>query len=320
MRENALPNTEMEAVRYFADDRVCIDFVAALRWLDGKPVCPHCGNNTAYFLETRKIFKCKAKECRKQFSVKVGTIFEDSAIPLDKWLVAIWKIANAKNGISSYELHRAIGVTQKTAWFINHRIREAMTNGSIEKMSGTIEIDESYIGGNAKNMHKTKRIRFQSPWTRQVSEHKTAVFGMVQRGGHVRAKVIKKGYTVKTEDVVPIIHENIEANSEVFTDQAMIYRNLYERYVHETVNHTVEYVRGNVHTNSIENFWSLLKRTVKGTYVSVSPVHLQRYVEEQVFRFNARHGNDLERFVQMIQSISGKRLTYNQLIGYETGC
>lgn len=321
MTENALPRTEIEAVRYFADEQTCIDFVKSLRWADAEPVCPHCGNNTTYFLETRKIFKCKAKECRKQFSIKTGTIFEDSALKLDKWLIAIWKIANAKNGISSYELSRALGITQKSAWFVNHRIREAMVNGTIEKMSGTIEMDEAFIGGDAKNMHQSKRQRFQPRWTRQhkVREHKTAVFGMVQRGGKVRAKVIAKGNNPKTEDVMPLIEANIEQGSEVFTDQAAIYRKLYEQYVHDSVNHAVEYVRGNVHTNSIENFWSLLKRTIKGTYVSVSPSHLQKYVEEQMFRYNEREGNDQYRFVRMIESISGKRLTYAALIGYSAG-
>lgn len=320
MTEKALPKTEIEAVRYFADQQTCIDFVSSLRWLDGKPVCPHCGNNTAYFLETRKIFKCKAKECRKQFSIKTGTIFEDSAIKLDKWLIAIWKIANAKNGISSYELSRALGITQKSAWFVNHRIREAMANGTIEKMKGTVEIDEAYIGGLPKNMHQSKKVRFASRYTRQFPRNKTAVFGMVERGGKVRAKVIHKGNTLKTTDVMPIIRENVEADSQVMTDQSIIYRELWEKYVHATVNHSYEYVRDNVHTNSIENFWSLLKRTIKGTYISVSPAHLQKYVEEQMFRYNEREGNDQMRFISMLGLISGKRLTYSQLIGYSAGC
>lgn len=305
----------------FSDELFCVHFVANLRWPDDKAYCPKCGEANNKFMKSRRVWQCNTKDCKKQFSVKQGTVFEDSAIGLDKWLVAMWLLVNAKNGISSYELHRALGITQKSAWFVLHRIREAMTNGTIEKLSGTIEVDEAYVGGVAKNMHKTKRIRFQPKWDRQqLRDNKTAIFGMVERKGIVRAKVIKKGNTVRTEDVMPVIHENIEPNSEVFTDQAIIYRHLYEQYVHETVNHTVEYVRGNVHTNSIENFWSLLKRTIKGTYVSVSPAHLQKYVEEQVFRFNARHGNDKERFVQLLESISGKRLTYSQLIGYETGC
>ena len=303
----------------FADDLFCVHFVANLRWPDDKAYCPKCGQANNTFMEARRVWQCKTKECnRKQFSVKQGTIFEDSAIGLDKWLVAMWLLVNAKNGISSYELHRALGITQKSAWFVLHRIREAMANGTIEKMSGTVEIDEAFIGGDAKNMHRTKRVRFQPKWTRQtkIKDHKTAVFGMVQRGGKVRAKVIKG---VQAKDVMPLIQENIEKNSEVFSDQAVIYQKLYEQYVHATVNHSVEYVRGNVHTNSIENFWSLLKRTIKGTYISVSPAHLQKYIEEQVFRYNEREGNDQMRFMSLLELISGKRLTYSQLIGYETG-
>lgn len=321
MLEN-LPKTFVGVSRFFADPLVCIDFVAMMRWPDGESVCFHCKQKGAYFMPSRKIYRCKNKECKKQFSIKMGTIFEESAIGLDKWLIAMWQLANCKNGISSYELGRAIGVTQRTAWFMLHRIRTAMTNGSLEKMTGTVEIDEAYIGGAAKNMHQSKRERFQPRWTRQkVRDHKTAVFGMVQRGGKVRAKVVKNshGNTLKTMDVMPIINGNIEANSEVFSDQAIIYRDLYEKYVHATVNHSVEYVRGNVHTNGIENFWSLLKRSIKGTYISVSPAHLQKYVEEQMFRFNERKGNDQMRFMSMLELISGKRLTYSQLIGYETG-
>lgn len=312
---SGLPKTLQDAIVFFSDEDVCIQLVARLRWREGNPVCPHCEGLEHSYLSTRKIWKCRA--CKKQFSVKYNTIFEDSPLGLDKWLTAIWMIANCKNGVSSYEIHRALGITQKSAWFMLHRIRLAMQAGSIEKLAGTIEADESFIGGDAKNMHRTKRERFQSKWKRQhkTKDHKTAVFGMVQRGGKVRAKVIDR---VRNIDVEPIIHENIEHKSEVFTDQSIIYRNLYERYVHETVNHSIEYVRGHVHTNSIENYWSLLKRTIKGTYVSVAPEHLQAYVEEQSFRFNERKGTDLTRFLEMIRSISGKRLTYQQLIGYET--
>lgn len=316
MLEN-LPKTLIGIVEYFADPQVCIDFVAFLRWQDGEPVCPHCKNVGAYYLASRKIYKCK--DCRKQFSVKAGTIFEESAVPLNKWLAAIWQMANCKNGISSYELGKAIGVTQRTAWFMNHRIRTAMTVGSIEKLSGTVEMDEAFIGGDAKNMHRAKRIRFISPRNtrNRVKTHKTAVFGMVERGGKVRAKVIKKSHNLQTGDVMPIIEEHVDATAEVFTDKSSIYQNLWEKYVHDTVNHSYEYVRDNVHTNSIENFWSLLKRSIRGTYISVSPVHLQKYVEEQMFRYNERKGTDQQRFVAMIELISGKRLTWTELVSYE---
>jgi transposase-like protein len=283
-----------------------------MRWTDGQAVCPKCGQKNNHYMASRKVWQCKNKECKKQFSVKVGTIFEDSAIKLEKWLLAMWLIVNAKNGISSYELHRAIGITQKSAWFVLHRIRTAMTVGSIEKLSGEIECDETYVGGKGKNMHAKRKKEMQM--TRGY-EHKTGVMGMVQRGGKVKAKVIKKA---DTETLQGLINENIEAGSTVITDDAGGYRKMTEEYTHQVINHAVEYVRGSVHTNSIENFWSLLKRSIKGTYVSVSPAHLQKYVEEQMFRFNEREVNDQIRFVRLIELISGKRLTYSQLIGYSS--
>jgi transposase-like protein len=311
MRKNELPKTLQQAVKYFSDDLTCINFVASLRWSDGVAICPNCGENKTSFLSTRKIWKCKA--CKKQFSVKLGTIFEDSPIGLDKWLMAIWLIANAKNGISSYELHRAIGITQKSAWFVLHRIRVAMEVGSFEKLSGTVEADETYVGGNAINMHASKRERFAMKGGKK--DHKTAVLGMVERKGRARAKVVPN---VRGNNLIPIVRESVEEGSNLFTDSNYSYDLLASDYVHEAVNHSIEYVRGNVHTNSIENFWSLLKRTIKGTYVSVAPEHLQKYVEEQTFRFNERKGNDQDRFLKMIESISGKRLTYNQLIGLQS--
>lgn len=195
MLEN-LPKTFVGVSRFFADPLVCIDFVAMMRWSDGEPVCFHCKQKGAYFMPSRKIYRCKNKECKKQFSIKMGTIFEESAVSLDKWLMAMWQLANCKNGISSYELGKAIGVTQRTAWFMLHRIRTAMTNGTIEKLTGTVEIDEAYIGGLPKNMHQSKKVRFASRYTRQFPRNKTAVFGMVERGGKVRAKVIHKGNVV----------------------------------------------------------------------------------------------------------------------------
>lgn len=308
-----LPKTLTGIIRFFADPQVCIDFVATMRWEDSEPVCHHCHSKGAYYLASRKIYKCKV--CRKQFSVKMGTIFEESGVALDKWLIAIWMIVNAKNGISSYELGKAIGVKQRSAWFMQQRIRVAMEQGSIEKFSGETEIDESYIGGQVKNMHKDRRQRLiKKGHTIDLFDHKTAVLGMLERKGKIRAKVVKR---TRREDLIPLIEEQIEVGANVFTDEAKVYHHLHERYIHETVNHAIEYVRGNAHTNSIENFWSLLKRTIKGTYVSIQAEHLQKYVEEQCFRYNTREMDDRGRFLELMKSISGKRLTWEKLTDYE---
>ena len=313
MNETYLPKTLQEAIKLFSDELFCVHFIANLRWPDSKAFCPKCGQANNHFMESRRVWQCKNKDCKKQFSVKQGTIFEDSAITLDKWLIAMWLIVNAKNGISSYELHRAIGITQKSAWFVLHRIRTAMQVGSIEKLSGEIEVDETFVGGLGKNMHRSKRKELN---IKPGGSSKTAVMGMVQRRGRVKAKVIKR---TTRETLHGEIEASVEAGSTVMTDEFPSYRQMSEDYVHEVVNHSREYVKGNIHTNSIENFWSLLKRTIKGTYISVAPEHLQAYVTEQVFRYNEREGNDQQRFVALLESISGKKLTYTQLIGYQTG-
>lgn len=312
MNESQLPTTLQQAIKFFADDLFCVQFLASQRWANGKAVCPKCKESNNSLIESRKVWQCKTKGCRKQFSVKSGTIFEDSALGLDKWLTAMWLIVNAKNGISSYEIHRAIGITQKSAWFVLHRIRLAMQNGSIEKLSGEVECDETYIGGKSKFMHANKRKALK---IMTGGSSKTAVMGIVQRRGRVKAKVIKMA---DTETLLGMIGDSVEIGTTVMTDDHGGYRKMSEEYRHEIINHTIEYVRENVHTNSIENFWSLLKRTIKGTYVSVAPEHLQAYVEEQAFRYNEREGNDKDRFLELIRSVSGKRLTHAQLIGYET--
>lgn len=297
--------TLQQAIQYFSDELTCIQFVASMRWENGIATCPKCQSDKTSFLSTRKIWKCKS--CKKQFSVKQGTIFEDSPIGLDKWLAAIWLIVNCKNGVSSYELHRAIGITQKSAWHVLHRIRAAMKVGSIERLSGTVECDETFIGGLAKNMHKSVK---EKKIIGRGSVGKTAVMGLLERKGKVKAKVIK---SVDRETLHTEIKDTIESGSNVFTDEWRSYQGLDETYVHEVINHSIEYVRDNVHTNGIENFWSLLKRTIKGTYVSVDPFHLSKYVDEQVFRFNERKDSDKDRFVKAVKGIIGKRLTYKEL-------
>jgi len=297
------PKTLQEVIKHFSNEAICIKFFADLRWQDGIAVCPRCESTKTGFLATRNVWKCKA--CKKQFSIKVGTIFEGSNINLDKWICAIWLLSSAKNGISSYEIHRAIGVTQKTAWFMLHRIRFIMENGTIEKLS--VECDETFIGGKAKNMHKHKR---EAIIQGRGSVGKTAVFGALERKGRVLAKVIEK---TDRETLHSEIKEKVETGANLFTDEWRSYRGLDESYIHEVINHGIEYVKGNVHTNGIENFWALLKRTLKGTYVSVEPFHLGRYLAEQTFRFNERKGNDQDRFLKAVGNIAGKRLTYEQL-------
>jgi transposase-like protein len=303
----------MEAVRYFADPEVALQHMVDLRWPGGVH-CPTCGRTDVRFIATRRIWECKEKHARKQFSAKVGTIFEDSALPLDKWFVAIWAIANCKNGISSYELGRSIGVTQKSAWHMLHRIRLAMKVGSFDKMSGEVEADETYVGGLAKNMHAHKRERAIKG---TGGAGKAVVMGLIQRGtdgraSTVRAKVIQNpdSRTLQSE-----VRENVAPNSALYTDGWAAYRGLGNDYAHATVDHAIEYVNGRVHTNGVENFWSLLKRTIKGTYVSVEPFHLGRYLDEQAFRFNARKDVDGGRFATALRGVIGRRLTYRELIG-----
>jgi transposase-like protein len=313
LKQHAAPTTLTEAIRYFADPDVSLAFVVQLRWPSGV-TCPHCKAEKPSFLTTRRIFKCLA--CRKQFSVKVGTIFEDSPLGLDKWLPALWLIANAKNGISSYEMHRALGVTQKTAWFMLHRIRLAMQTKSFAKMSGTVESDESYIGGRRANMHKKRQAKIKSG-----HNHMAAVHGMLERKRGTKHSTIRLAHipNTRTAGMDARVRENVEQGSNLYTDALATYRNLGTRgwrdaYTHAAVDHAIAYVDGQVHTNGLENFWSLLKRTIKGTYIAVDPFHLFRYLDEQAYRFNNREENDLGRFVGVLRDVIGKRLTYAELI------
>jgi transposase-like protein len=308
--ESNFPKTLQEAIKYFADADTCVTFMAMMRWPDGV-TCLHCEGKAVSYLSSRRMWKCMNKACHKQFSVKRGTIMEDSAIGLDKWLAAIWLIANAKNGISSYEIHRTLGVTQKSAWFLLHRIRLAMQTGTFEKLSGQVEVDETYIGGLSRNMHRDKRGRLSGTG----GSGKIAVMGLLERNGKVRAKVLgdTKQHTLQGE-----VREHVESGSELFTDAHRSYFGLRADYMPQVIDHAGKYVDGQIHTNGIENFLSLLKRGIKGTYVSVEPFHLFRYLDEQTFRFNTRKGKDANRFLQAVGSIAGKRLTYEELIGGKT--
>jgi transposase-like protein len=315
---NNFPTSLLDAMRYFSDAQRCIDIVAFLRWPEGKPVCPFCetseNERKHYWLATQKRWKCYS--CRKQFSVKVGTIFEDSPIALEKWMMAFWMISNCKNGVSSYEISRNLKVTQKSAWFMLHRLRAVLAGGSVMKMGGEeggpVEVDETFVGGKFKNMHLKKRQQ-------TYKDDKAIVMGMYERNTRqVRAKVIPN---VRREVLQAEILDKVARGSVVYTDQHQGYASLEERdFIHATVNHLNEYVRGNVHTQGIENFWSLLKRSLRGTYVAVEPFHLDAYVAEQAFRFNNRGTKnnpltDADRFALAVSQIAGKRLTYAELTG-----
>jgi transposase-like protein len=309
------PDTMLGAITYFADVDVATGFVASLRWPDGVR-CPHCESVDCSFVASRRIWQCK--NCRKQFSVKVGSIFEDSPIPLSKWLPAMWLLVNCKNGVSSYEIARDLGVTQKTAWFMLHRLRLAIQAKSFDKFGGNVEVDETYIGGKARNMHVAKRKRLGMSQSRSMLG-KVAVIGLLNRHGsdgtsQMRTAVVagrKKGH------LQPHVKANVEAGATLHTDAHFSYQGLSSQYVHNVIDHAEAYVDGEVHTNGCENFWSLLKRSINGTYVSVEPFHLFRYLDEQVYRFNNRKQTDAMRFLEACASVFGKRLTYTALTGKE---
>jgi transposase-like protein len=315
------PKTLVEAIRYFADPDRCLAFMVEIRWPKGI-VCPTCDSREVRFLKTRRLWECKTAHTKRQFSVKVGTIFEDSALPLDTWLTAVWMITSAKNGVSSYEIARALGVTQKSAWFMLHRIRAAMRTGTFMKMKGRVEVDETYIGGAARFMHKDRKA------ARLRGKHggmagKVAVMGLLERHkkddvSMVRAMVVPNPRRTALD---PQVRANVAPGSTVITDALRSYDRLADDYTHKVIDHAETYVKGFVHTNGLENFWSLLKRAIKGTYVSVQPFQLARYVDEQVFRYNQRRdpSGDAGRFVKALSAITGRRLTYKALTGKTLG-
>jgi len=309
------PATLLEAITYFADRDVALAFLANVRWPDGEQVCPKCGSVAEhYYLKNQRRWKCR--DCRKQFSIKVGTIFEDSPISLSKWLPAVWLLVNCKNGISSYELARDLGVTQKTAWFMLHRIREAMRVGSFDKMDGEVEVDETYIGGKAKNMHKAKRERVI---TGTGGHDKTAVMGLLERPRSAPHSLVRTAVIAdsKKRTMEAVVRRHVEPGASIYTDRHFGYRGLAADFMHAVVDHITTYVDGRVHTNGLENFWSLVKRAIHGTYVSIEPFHVFRYIDEQAYRFNTRGDTDTGRFLSVLGNIAHKRLTYSELTGKE---
>jgi transposase-like protein len=308
-----------EAILYFSEFENCRKFMVELRWPNGIITCPRCGAEKVSWLEKARVWKCYAKHEKPTFTLKTGTIFEESPIPLEKWLPAAWLVINCKNGISSYEIGRALGVTQKSAWFMLHRVRLAMQNGSIEKLSGSVEADETFVGGKIGNMNskaKARKILRDGRLTTAGPVGKAIVMGLLERhgsgGSKARVQVVSKR---KRGHLLPIVKHHVEKGANMYTDELRSYRDLLVDYTHEVIDHTEAYVRGQVHTNGMENFWSLFKRALKGAYVSVEPFHLQAYADEQCFRFNNRKLTDAERFAIVMSQIVGKRLTYDELTG-----
>jgi transposase-like protein len=323
------PKSLQEAILYFADPVNCREYLVARRWVDGV-VCPRCQSKNVLFLEKYNRWHCREKHDAPQFTLKTGTIFEDSPISLDKWLMAMWMIVNSKNGVSSWEIHRAIKVTQKSAWFMLQRIRLGMKNQNAPKLGGSdagpVEADETFVGPNPMRMHKSRRAKLAAIASERGEKYRTAgktiVMGMLDREmRQVRAMVVPN---VKRVTLQEKILNNVEGGSHVITDDFPTYRYaLADKFAHDVINHATAYVDGQVHTNGIENFWSLLKRSLRGTYVAVEPFHLERYVDEQVFRFNNRATkdnplDDSDRFDLAVRQIVGKRLTYADLTGKDS--
>ena len=314
-----MPKTLLEAVKYFANPDNCREYLVSRRWPNGV-TCPTCGSTAVYFDSSRNGWECKTRHANRKFTLKTGTIFEDSPLGFDKWLPVVWMIANCKNGVSSWEIHRAIGVTQKTAWFMLQRVRLAMQSLGGGKLGGDVEVDESYIGGKGRNMHISKRKRLGIQRGRSHAG-KVAIMALLDRHGkngtsQVRTEVLRN---VRKEHLQGHVRKHVALDSNVHTDALASYEGLHGEYVHTVVDHAECYVDGNVHTNGCENYWSLLKRSIKGTYVSVEPFHLFRYLDEQAFRFNNRTDNDAERFNAAVDGIVGRRLMYQDLIAASNG-
>src|SRR5580704_611068 len=310
------PKNLQEAIVYFSNPDNCLKYLVARRWPKGV-VCPTCKSEKVSFNSSRRIWQCGSHHAKRQFSVKVGTIFEDSPIGLDKWLAAMWMVANCKNGVSSWEIHRAIGITQKSAWFMLHRLRLALQVKSTVRLGGSdkiVEVDETFTGGLSRNMHAEKRARII---TAHGPKDKAVVMGILERGKKVHTEVVPD---TKQRTLQGCVREHVTPGADVVSDASPSYVGLHKDYEHQIIDHAVAYVHGNVHTNGLENYWSLLKRGLKGTYVSVEPFHLFRYLDEQSFRFNNRATkenpmNDADRFKAVMGNVFGRRLTWDELTG-----
>jgi transposase-like protein len=313
------PKTLQEAVIYFSNPDTAFAEMVKFRWGSGPVCCPTCGSTEVYFTKSRRVWQCKEDHPKRQFSVKIGSIMEDSPLGIDKWLIASWLISSAKNGISSYELAEAIGVTQKSAWFMLHRIRLAMQDETGGKIGGEVEADETYIGGKARNMHKSRKARVIKG---TGGMGKVAVMGLLARHGKYGHSTMRVGVvkSIGKKLLQAAVRANVQKDASVFTDALASYDGLNQDYVHQVIDHAEAYVDGQIHTNGCENFWSLLKRTLKGTYVSVEPFHLFRYLDEQAFRFNSRKLTDAARFSITAASMFGKRLTFNVLTAADATC
>ena len=304
------PKTLVQAVRYFSDLDVAHDFFTQARWPDGVICCPRCGSTEVKYLGNKyRRWECKSKHPRRQFTVKVGTIMEDSPLGLDKWAVAFWLEANAKNSISSYEVHRALGITQKSAWFMQHRIRLAMQDQVGSKLSGEVEADECFVGGIRGNMHKDRQFASRLG---PGGAGKACIMAVLERDTKtVRGEVLEKR---EKEDIHAVIRKHVEPGTMLYTDELIAYRSLVPEYFHQFVSHHKYYVEGRIHTNGLENFWALFKRCIKGTHISVEPAHLFRYLDAEMFRYNLRKLNDGERLIHAVCGMNDKRLTYKALI------
>jgi transposase-like protein len=314
------PRTLQEAIIYFSNYVNCHEAVKAIRWPDGVVRCPTCNSDHVTYLDTARVWKCYRKHPRAKFSLKIGTIFEDSPVGLEKWLPALWMLVNCKNGISSYELARALGVTQKTAWFMLSRLRLALQGDGGGMLEGHVEVDETYIGGKARNMNEQKRKEVLAGKGRKNAwAGKVAVMGLLQRHSE-KGKSKVRTFTVtgvKQYQMRERVKRNGMDGAALYTDAFKSYFGLDVYYQHQVIDHAEKYADGVVHTNGLENYWALLKRALKGTYVSAMPFHLFRYLDEQAFRFNERANDDAGRFLLGLKGILRKRLTYTALTGSE---